>query len=428
MSNLNFSNTFPTSSKPNIFVLATAIGIVASLVSGILISNFNSQSLPSNAATPNSNSLDIIVGQQNVGSNIELSLCVKTDPTNTNLHISDATSIFQYNPASFTPSPTILSTGNFGGNGVAAASYAPLSWKNVIGTSDKWSMDITYTGGAGTLLTTTPSLVGKVQFAKTGNTTDTVSSFSQEFFSLENTVSPMIANMINYNGICTDFGATVAMSSSSQVSSSSSSTAAFVIGIANPITGAIGSQLGTIMLSGNTFPNNTVATFTPAGATSAIAGTIQNGNFLPNADQIIPTGTSTGPNTGVLRVAGQSVNVQTNFTAAPSVPTTSGNGGTITITTNQNTTTAAVSSSSNSTANPIVNPTTKPAEEITKAVSQTTLQKVPTTVYVDDSGTVRSGGYSSAQIIIVIALLATLSVGTFITIKQANKLKYFDGK
>jgi hypothetical protein len=421
MSNLTFSNTFPNQSKPNIFVLATAIGIVASLVSGILISNFNSQTLPSNAATPNANSLDVIVGQLSNGSNLELSVCVKTDPTNSNLHITDASSEFLFNPATLTPSPTILATGNYGGNGVASTSYAALAWKNVIGTTNRWSMDITYTGGTGTLLTTTPSLVGKVQFAKTGNTTDTVSSYSQDFVSLETTTGPMIANLINFNGLCTDYGTTVAVSSSS--------TAAPVIGTpvattANPISGAIGSQLGTILLSGNTYSNNTPATFTPAGATSAILGTIVNGNFVPNAGQTIPAGTLTGLNTGVLRVAGQSVNVPTNFTAAPSVPTTSGNGGTITITTNQNTTTLAVSSNSNSTANSTANPTVKPAEEIT----QPTQQKTVTTVYVDDSGTVRSGGYSLSQIIIVIALLTTLSVGTFVTIKKANKLKYFDRK
>ena len=72
-------------------------------------------------------------------------------------------------------------------------------------------------------------------------------------------------------------------------------------------------------MTGSTLPNGTPATFTPAGSTTPITGTIQNGAFVPNAGQIIPTGSTTGPATGILAPTGSlPVNVPTNFSAAGS--------------------------------------------------------------------------------------------------------------
>jgi hypothetical protein len=95
----------------------------------------------------------------------------------------------------------------------------------------------------------------------------------------------------------------------------------------NPIGGSIGSQSPVIPLVGNNSPNGTVATFTPTGVTTPITGTIINGNFIPNIGQTIPTGTTTGPSTGTLKIGNQTLIVPTNFIAVQTVPTSGGGGG-----------------------------------------------------------------------------------------------------
>jgi hypothetical protein len=81
----------------------------------------------------------------------------------------------------------------------------------------------------------------------------------------------------------------------------------------NPIGGSVGGQAPAILLDGNTYNNGTVATFTPAGSTTPINGTIINGYFVPNAGQVIPTGTTIGPATGVLKIGNSSLNIPINF-------------------------------------------------------------------------------------------------------------------
>ncbi len=86
---------------------------------------------------------------------------------------------------------------------------------------------------------------------------------------------------------------------------------------ASPITGNIGQPAPTINLTGGNFVNGTIATFTPAGSSTSITGTIQGGNFVPNPGQTIPIGTTTGPTIGILSSSGvPSVNVPSNFSTA----------------------------------------------------------------------------------------------------------------
>ncbi len=81
------------------------------------------------------------------------------------------------------------------------------------------------------------------------------------------------------------------------------------------VTGNIGDAFPTINLSGNTLANDTAATFTPAGSTTQVTGTIQGGNFVPNSGQNIPDNASTGTANGVLSSQGvPNLNIPTKFT------------------------------------------------------------------------------------------------------------------
>jgi hypothetical protein len=88
-----------------------------------------------------------------------------------------------------------------------------------------------------------------------------------------------------------------------------------------PISTALGSLLPIIPLVGNTYPDGTTATFTLAGTTTAITGTIVSGSFVPTAGQVVPTTATTGPATGILTVGTATLNIPTNFTPTTSTTT-----------------------------------------------------------------------------------------------------------
>jgi hypothetical protein len=83
----------------------------------------------------------------------------------------------------------------------------------------------------------------------------------------------------------------------------------------NPISGSPGSTAPNIPIANETLPNNTLATFTPAGTTTPIKGKIQNGGFVPDPEQLLPTDTKEGPAIGILEVNGKKIEIPTNFTA-----------------------------------------------------------------------------------------------------------------
>jgi hypothetical protein len=137
----------------------------------------------------------------------------------------------------------------------------------------------------------------------------------------------------------------------------------------NPIGGAIGGQAPNIPLIGSNISNGATANFTPAGATTSISGTIINGSFIPNIGQNIPSGSTTGANTGILRVDTLTINIPTNFLASiSSTNTNAGSGGVITICAGvcpQNTVTTTASSASsvnNTTSSSSITTTTTPAK------------------------------------------------------------------
>ena len=74
----------------------------------------------------------------------------------------------------------------------------------------------------------------------------------------------------------------------------------FGAAVGTPINQLINNTVSSISLNGNTIPNSTVANLTFAGSASSILGTIQNNTFVPNANQLVPSGVVLGNNTAVL--------------------------------------------------------------------------------------------------------------------------------
>ncbi|MBC7471856.1 MAG: hypothetical protein H7196_01120 [candidate division SR1 bacterium] len=90
--------------------------------------------------------------------------------------------------------------------------------------------------------------------------------------------------------------------------------------IDKPITGVRGQVAPTIKLTGNTVTSGTTATFTPAGSSTPIVGTIRLGDFVPNSGQIIPFDATLDPQIGVLSSPGiTSINVPTDFARPGSI-------------------------------------------------------------------------------------------------------------
>jgi hypothetical protein len=77
-----------------------------------------------------------------------------------------------------------------------------------------------------------------------------------------------------------------------------------VLGSAGSLSGNVGQPAPTIQLYGNTVPNNTLATYTPQGSSVAITGKILNNSFIPDPNQVIPSGTVLGDNIGTLASIG----------------------------------------------------------------------------------------------------------------------------
>ena len=84
----------------------------------------------------------------------------------------------------------------------------------------------------------------------------------------------------------------------------------------SPLTGSVGSLMPSIALAGSNLADGTPATFTPAGSSTPITGTMQGGQFIPTLGSIIPTNSTLGTAMGVLKSAGAAdTNIPTNFTA-----------------------------------------------------------------------------------------------------------------
>ncbi len=89
------------------------------------------------------------------------------------------------------------------------------------------------------------------------------------------------------------------------------------LGTATPVKGQVGTAFPSIVLTRNTAPDNTPATFTPKGSTP-VKGIILNNKFKANDGQLIPLTATVGPSIGTLDTdKAPSITVDTNFTLAP---------------------------------------------------------------------------------------------------------------
>lgn len=94
---------------------------------------------------------------------------------------------------------------------------------------------------------------------------------------------------------------------------------------ASPITGKIGNPFPNIPLRNSNIPNpQTVVTFTPAGCTTPINGTVSNQTWMPVANTTIPNCATINPQIGTLKSSGLTdVSVPTNFSPADTLGTVS---------------------------------------------------------------------------------------------------------
>jgi hypothetical protein len=93
-----------------------------------------------------------------------------------------------------------------------------------------------------------------------------------------------------------------------------------VLGSAGSISGNVGQPVPIIQLYGNTVANNTLATYTPQGSSTAITGKILNNTFVPDPNQTIPSGTVLGDNTGTLASIGIASIIVPGLFSAPLPP------------------------------------------------------------------------------------------------------------
>jgi hypothetical protein len=375
--NLNKTNIMFTSIKTKIIsnnftkifiVTLTLASLVFILQSTRNLTSSNNKS--AQAATPNT--ANLIVGTKDTGTAVELTVCLQA--TDGPIHIANSSAWFSYDSAALTPNSTILEKGQYGN---ATNGYGLLKWQEVLGsTTPAYSLNLGYNSdfGTGSLMTTTPELFAKVSFNKvsgaTASTAITVVNNKNVFYSTENLLTPIVQTISNVVGDCrgsvavtssssstsslsvsssvanspvavsssssTIFSnSTAALSSSSsqsQLISSSSSVANSPVAVSSSsvilaslgipnipagtgLGGTLGGQFPIIPLINCTYPNGTVATFTPPGSTSPITGTIINGSFVPNPGQTIPNNAATGLLSGVLTVNGTNLNIPTNFAA-----------------------------------------------------------------------------------------------------------------
>jgi uncharacterized delta-60 repeat protein len=89
-----------------------------------------------------------------------------------------------------------------------------------------------------------------------------------------------------------------------------------------PISGRVGNIFPDIRIIGTTLTAGTVVNFVPTGSATTITGKIRNGNFIPDAGQLIASDVVVGTSNGALSSAGlPNLNVVTNFiNTAPATP------------------------------------------------------------------------------------------------------------
>ena len=367
-SNTKINNIINNTKKISFGIFMVAVLSASILSISALVSPQNSQAAQASLGGVTADS-NLIIGTNDTGNSIELSVCVQATPGP--IHLANVSTWFQFDTSKLTPTAgTFLQKGQYGNSNNG---YGALKWQEVAGTQngtlDNYSMSLVYSGDgvtpgvAGLQMSTAKELFGKVSFAKSAgfNGSSAINLVKNIYYSTENSTSPISQTISYVTGDCTSGSIVNVVSSSSSPAISSTATnysssqavisssnigtlSSAAIGYSsisslvtlNPITITLSpnTQVPNIAIPNIAFgvvypPNNSLATFTFPGSMVAISGVLSNNVFTPNLGQLVPSDALSfyGANSfgsGVLKVGSQVYNIPTNVVKSTYVPTTGG--------------------------------------------------------------------------------------------------------
>jgi hypothetical protein len=225
-----------TQSQTNNNIKQIALGIFTLSIIAVSLLSLSGLIVPqksklADASGPNTSNL--IIGTSDIGNAVELSVCLQSTPGP--IHITNASTWFQFDTSAFTTTAGAITKGQYGNSNNG---YGALKWQQVAGaqngTSDMYTMSLAYFGDgitpglAGLPMSSTPELFGKVTFAKAVGVSNPnpINLFKNIFYSTENISTPIVQTVSYVNGDCTMSTNVIIRSSSSTVSSNNSSVAA----------------------------------------------------------------------------------------------------------------------------------------------------------------------------------------------------------
>jgi hypothetical protein len=145
---------------------------------------------------------DLIIGQEQSGSNLEVSLCLKS--TSGKITIANVSNWLQYDKNSLTPG-VIIEKGVYGNS---TDGYGALKWQKVQGAEDKYTLSLGFSGDVQTpgqsgiqMQSNSPELLAKVNFNVIGNNKN-IKLDSVKYYSTENASAPISLNIKNVEGDC----------------------------------------------------------------------------------------------------------------------------------------------------------------------------------------------------------------------------------
>lgn len=149
-----------------------------------------------------SQNVDLIIGQQQSGSNLDVSLCVKS--TSGKITLGNVSNWLQYDKSSLVPG-NLIEKGVYGNN---TNGYSALKWQQVLGSYNKYTLGLTYNGDSQTpgqsgiqMQSNSPELFGKVNFDIIGSN-KTIKLDKALYYSTENSTVPITISVKNVEGDC----------------------------------------------------------------------------------------------------------------------------------------------------------------------------------------------------------------------------------
>jgi hypothetical protein len=154
------------------------------------------------ASAQDNQNADLIIGQQQSGSNLEVSLCVKSNSGK--ITLANVSNWLQYDKNSLTPG-AITEKGVYGNN---TNGYSSLKWQQVGGVYNKQTLSLGFNGDSQTpgqsgiqMQSSSPELLGKVGFNVIGNN-KAIKLDKAIYYSTENASVQVSVNIKNVDGDC----------------------------------------------------------------------------------------------------------------------------------------------------------------------------------------------------------------------------------